>query len=214
MPDDIVRFEKDSVRGFLHQPATPSENGLVLTHGAGANCTSALLVAVANAFCGAGMCVLRFDLPFRVRRAFGPPHPSSAIEDRSGIRAALDAMRSLVSGPVFAGGHSYGGRQVTLLAAEVSNLCEGLLLLSYPLHPPDKPAHLRTAHFGSLRVPAYFVHGTNDPFGSPQEITAAVRLIPSRTGLTFVDRAGHDLSKGRFAIDKDVIGPFRDLCSE
>ena len=45
----------------------------MLTHGAGANSKSALLVAVAEAFADAGFTVLRCDLRFRQDRPFGPP---------------------------------------------------------------------------------------------------------------------------------------------
>jgi len=109
------------------------------------------------------------------------------------------------------GGHSYGGRQATLLAAEDPNACDGLLLLSYPLHPPKKPEQLRTAHFPSLDVPAFFIHGTVDPFGSPEELAAAVKLIPSRTQIAFIEGAGHDLKRGKFDFDSLMIEPFARL---
>lgn len=211
MPENVTRFENPPVRGFLHHPSAPRGVALALTHGAGGNCTAPLLIAVADAFCSAGFLVLRFDLPFRQRRPFGPPHPSTAAEDRAGIRAALDALRSIASDRIFAGGHSYGGRQATLLAAEDSNACHGLLLFSYPLHPPKKPEQLRTAHFPSLHVPALFIHGTADPFGSPEEITAAMKLIPSRTQLMFIEGAGHDLKRGKFDLDSLLIDPFATL---
>src|SRR5580704_15933004 len=61
------------VRGYLHTPKTPSGDGLVLTHGAGQDCESPLLIALAAAFCEAGITVLRCDLPFRQVRPSGPP---------------------------------------------------------------------------------------------------------------------------------------------
>jgi uncharacterized protein len=211
VPGDIVKFESADVRGFLHRPGEPAGPGLALTHGAGANCASPLLVAVANALCAAGFFVLRFDLPFRQRRPFGPPHPSTAAADRASVRAALHVMRGLTTGAVFAGGHSYGGRQATLLAAEDRNACDGLLLLSYPLHPPGRPAQLRTAHFPSLYVPALFLHGAADPFGTIEEMTAALALIPSRTRLVPLERAGHDLARGKFDMQSLIIEPFAEL---
>jgi uncharacterized protein len=210
MPGDIVKFETADVRGFLHIPGEPCP-GLVLTHGAGANCATPLLVAVANAFCAAGLFVLRFDLPFRQRRPFGPPHPSTAAADREGVRAALHVMRDHATGAVFAGGHSYGGRQATLLAAEDPNVCVGLLLLSYPLHPPGKPAQLRTAHFPSLAVPVLFLHGAADSFGTIDEMTDALALIPSRTKLVPLERAGHDLARGKFDMQSLIVEPFAEL---
>jgi hypothetical protein len=80
-------------------------------------------------------------------------------------------------------------------AAERPGLADALLLLSYPLHPPGKPAQLRTAYFPELQVPALFVHGTRDPFGSPEELQAAIPAIPARTDLLLVESAAHDLRK-------------------
>src|SRR5579871_6160540 len=132
------------VKGFLHLPETENGNALVLTHGAGANSQANLLVSVANAFADAGFFVLRCDLPFRQTRPFGPPFPTGAAKDREGLRQAVSVVRKKAAGKVFLGGHSYGGRQATMLVAENPSLVDGLLLLSYPLHPPKKPMELRT----------------------------------------------------------------------
>jgi len=102
-------------------------------------------------------------------------------------------MRGRVPGNVFLGGHSYGGRQATMLAAEGPDLAAGLLLLSYPLHPPKRPADLRTAHFAQLATPALFIHGTRDPFGSIEEMRAALELIAGPHELVAIEGAGHDL---------------------
>src|SRR5436305_1072224 len=131
-----------AVRGFLHRPAEPSGDGLVLTHGAGGNCNAPLLVALGEKFADAGWTVLRCDLPFRQLRPTGPPRGNGS-EDRDGLRRAVEALRKLVPGRVFLGGQSYGGRQASMLAAAEPGLADGLLLLSYPLHPPGKPAQLR-----------------------------------------------------------------------
>lgn len=207
----VESFENGLVRGFLHLPIETGGDALVLTHGAGANCQSPLLVAVANAFCSAGFWVLRFDLPFRQRRAFGPPHPANATEDRACIEAAIACMRSVTPGRIFAGGHSYGGRQTSIAAAENPARCDALLLLSYPLHPPNKPAQLRTAHFAAIRTPALFVHGTTDPFGSPDEIRDSIAQIPSPTELVLVDDAGHDLKRGKFDVNGLIVARFGAL---
>ena len=143
------------------------------------------------------MLVLRCDLPYRQSSPHGPPKPGSAERDREGLRNAVLAMRDLAHGRVFLGGHSYGGRQSSMLVASVPDLVEGLLLLSYPLHPPRKPQQLRTQHFPQLRTPALFVQGTRDPFGLEEELTEAVRLIPARTSLLFLAGAGHDLKVGK-----------------
>jgi hypothetical protein len=186
------------VRGFIHRPESANGNGIVLTHGAGANCQTSLLTALAEAFAMAGLTVLRVDLPFRQARAFGPPRPGDAARDRDGLKNAAKALRKQIPGRVFLGGHSYGGRQDTILAASGLELVDGLLLLSYPLHPPGKPAQLRTQHLPDLKTPSMFVHGTRDPFGSIEEMESALKLIPAKHLLIPVEGAGHDLGfKGK-----------------
>jgi uncharacterized protein len=182
-----------TVRGFLHESSQPNGDALVLTHGAGANCQSKLLIALAGAFADAGYTVLRCDLPFRQLRPHGPPFPALAARDREGLRRAVEVLRSKTSGRIFLGGHSYGGRQSSMLVAEQPELVAGLLLLSYPLHPPRKPAQLRTEHFPQLRTPALFVHGGRDPFGSHDEMKTTLALIPARKTLLEIEGAGHEL---------------------
>jgi hypothetical protein len=194
----IQVFVDDSVSGLIHRPERDSGGGLVLTHGAGSNSNAPLLIALANEFADAGFTVLRFDLPFRQLRKFGPPRPGDAARDREGLGNAVAAARKLGCERVFLGGHSYGGRQATMLCAEQRDLASGLLLLSYPLHPPGKPAQLRVQHFPQLQVPALFVQGTRDPFGSIDEMEMALKMIPAGTELLKVDGAGHDLGfKGK-----------------
>jgi predicted alpha/beta-hydrolase family hydrolase len=174
--------------------------GLVLTHGAGTNCESPLLVAVAEAFRSAGYQAMRIDMAFRQRRPFGPPSPATAPQDRESLREAVARMRELVDGPVVLGGHSYGGRQATMLAAEAPEVADALLLLSYPLHPPNRPDKPRTSHFPALRTPSLFVHGAKDPFGTIEEMRAALETIPAAKELVTLDGLGHDLARGHFDI--------------
>jgi predicted alpha/beta-hydrolase family hydrolase len=195
----VSPFQAHGIRGFLHVPASQLRQALVLTHGAGGNCDAPVLVEAANAFCAVGLHVLRFDLPFRQRRPTGPPPRGSAVEDRGALRSAVAEMRDMVSaGRIVLGGHSYGGRQASMLAAAEPAVADMLLLFSYPLHPPKKPAQTRTEHFPDLRIPAVFVHGTNDGFGTVEELRAAVASIPAPTTVLPVDGAGHDLKRGRF----------------
>ena len=206
--NEVTEYAAGRVHGFLHRPSHPTGEGLVLTHGAGGNSRAPLLVAIAEAFAEAGIFVLRFDLPFRQRRPHGPPSPATAADDRTGIREAAAELRTLAPGRIFLGGHSYGGRQTTMLAAEEPQIADALLLFSYPLHPPNQPAKLRTAHFPQLRTPAMFVHGSKDGFGSPQEMQEALALIPAPTSLAILTSAGHDLSRGKFDLKSMVVEPF------
>jgi predicted alpha/beta-hydrolase family hydrolase len=186
----LERLEKPGIRGWLHQPAKVKA-AMLLSHGAGGDGQAPLMVAVAKAFCDAGYLVLRWDLPFRQAGPRSAPG-GSGQRDRDGIRNAAELMRQQAQGvPLYLAGQSYGGRQSSMVAAEDSSLADGLLLLSYPLHPPGKPAQLRTDHFGSLRTPALFVHGTRDPFGTFDEMREAIKLIPVAARLQVVEGAGH-----------------------
>ena len=149
------------------------------------------------------MTVVRCDLPYRQASRTAPPRPAGAARDREGLREAVASMRASVSGRVFLGGHSYGGRQASILAASEPGLAAMLLLLSYPLHPPRRPAELRTVHWPNLKTPTFFAHGSRDPFGTREEIEAARRLIPAPTELVTFERAGHDLFRtpGRAGTD-------------
>jgi uncharacterized protein len=201
------------VRGFLHRPANPNGEGLVLTHGAGSNCQAPLLIALAESFAGAGYIVLRCDLPYRQDRSFGPPGPGEAKRDRSGLKNAITAIKPMTAGRIFLGGHSYGGRQASMLCAEQPDEAAGLLLLSYPLHPPRKPEQLRTQHFFTLRTPAFFAQGTRDPFGSIAEMEQALKLIPAKTKIFPIEGAGHDLGfkgkAGRDGLPATVLKEFK-----
>ena len=203
-------FEARGVRGILHQPQTATGHALALTHGAGSNCQAPLLVRLAHAFEDAGYLVLRYDLPFRQERPKGPPFSAAAARDREGIRGAVDCLRKIARGRIYAGGHSYGGRQSATLAASEPELASALLLLSYPLHPPKKPDQKRTSFFADVRVPALFVHGTQDPFGSLEELRDAMALIPARTDLLPVEGAGHDLRRAA-DLALDVIARLESL---
>lgn len=216
----ILPFEDASagvapVRGYIHVPQKPSGDGLVLTHGAGSNCNAPLLISVAGALCKSGLTVLRCDLPFRQLRPHGPPR-GDAERDQEGLRRSIEVLRAQpnAGGRVFLGGHSYGGRQGTMLVASEPGLADALLLLSYPLHPPKSPKQLRTAHFRELRTPAFFVHGTRDGFGAIDEMKAALGLIPARTELLPVESAGHELltARNRDALPKEIASAFACFC--
>jgi len=193
--DDAV---DPKVHGFVHLPDNPNGDGFVLTHGAGSSAAAPLLVALAEMLSANGFTVLRCDLPYRQFKSFGPPGPGDGARDRAGLKNALAALKKMAPGRLFLGGHSYGGRQSSMLCAEDPALASALLLLSYPLHPPRKPEQQRTQHLPDLRTPTLFVQGTRDPFGSIAEMERALKMIPATTKLMVVEGVGHDLGfKGK-----------------
>jgi len=195
-------YDTEGIQGILHRPEQPNGHGIVLTHGAGSNFQAPLLQRLARAYEEKGYTVLRYDLPFRRLRPHGSPVPAQSARDREGVRQAATAMRARVTGTVVAGGHSYGGRQTAMAAAEDPELARSLVLFSYPLHPPNQPEKLRTTFFGDLRTPALFVHGTKDPFGTIDELKSHLPLIPAPTHVIEVPGAGHDLKRAPDLIEE------------
>ena len=119
-----LSFGLPAVRGFLHRPAVESRRAVVLTHGAGGNSGGPLLVALATTFADRGLTALRCDLPYRQARPTGPPSPSRAARDREGLKHAVLAMRRMASDNVVLAGHSYGGRQASMLSAAEPDLAD------------------------------------------------------------------------------------------
>ena len=139
----------DDIAGVAHAPAGTPAGVVVLTHGAGGSRESPLLIRICDEWAQSGWLAVRYNLPYRRRHPKGPPSGSAAA-DRAGVLEAIEVVRGVAGGPVIAGGHSYGGRQTSMVVAEHPGLVDVLTLFSYPLHPPGKPDRLRTEHFAAV----------------------------------------------------------------
>lgn len=184
-------MDLEAIAGVAHEPSGTPKGTVLLTHGAGSNRDAPLLVRLCDEWARHGWLAIRYDLPYRRRRPKGPPS-NSAASDQQGITEAIELAHNLTDGPVIAGGHSYGGRMTSMVAAAGADLAL-LALSSYPLHPPGKPERARTEHLPQIAVPTVFTHGTADPFGTIAELTAAAALIPAPTELVEITGARHDL---------------------
>jgi uncharacterized protein len=191
------------IDGVAHRPDGLPHGVVMLTHGAGGSRDSPLLTAICDEWARCGWLAVRYNLPYRRRRPKGPPAGSSTA-DLEGVAEAIAAADSLSTGPVIAGGHSYGGRLTSMAVAANPATLAALTLFSYPLHPPGKPDRLRTEHFPAITVPTVFTHGSSDPFGSLAELRAAIALIPAPTALVEITGARHDLAVPRRAKVLDV----------
>jgi hypothetical protein len=162
--------------------------GLLLAPGAGADRDQPALVAIDAAATAAGVVVVRMDFPYR-RAGRKAPDRTPVL-----MRAVVDEAAELTVrvDRLVLGGRSMGGRMCSMAVADGLGAA-GLVLISYPLHPPGRPDRLRTEHLPRLRVPCLFVSGTRDAFGSPEELEAATQVIPGPVTLRWIDGKDHGL---------------------
>ena len=176
--------------------------GLFLTPGAGSSRDHPSLVALERAL--APMPVERHDFPYRRAGKKAPDRAPKAIADLVEAVPAFAARVGIDPGSVVLGGRSFGGRMCSMAVAD-GLPAAGLVLLSYPLHPPGRPANLRIEHLPQLEVPCLFLSGTRDPFGSPDEIEAHTAVIPGPVTHVWIDGAGHDLKRADDRIVSEVL---------
>lgn len=160
---------------------------LLLTPGAGADREHHTLRALDD---GLRIPVRRIDFPYRIAGKRAPDRAPVAVEHVRVEAAAFVAERRMRARRLVLGGRSYGGRMCSMAVADELPAA-GLILLSYPLHPPGKPEVLRIGHFPRLDVPCLFVSGRKDPFGSPDELEREVAAIPGPVEVAWID-GGHD----------------------
>ncbi len=164
--------------------------GLLLAPGAGADRDQATLVALDRAATAAGLVVARMDFPYRRAGRRAPDRAPVLVEAVREEAAALAARCDRL----VLGGRSMGGRMCSVAVAEgLVPAAAGLVLISYPLHPPGRPDRLRTGHFPALPVPCLFVSGTRDAFGTPAELEAAAAAIPGPVTHRWVEGRDHSL---------------------
>ena len=178
---------------------------LLLYPGAGSDSTHSSLRAIER-WVSPHPCV-RADFPYRKE---GRKAPDRAPKLMAAVRDEIAALPH--DEPLVLGGRSMGGRMCSMIAAGVDeqppppNLV-GLVLISYPLHPPGKPDSLRVEHLPDIAVPTLFVSGTNDTFGTPDEIRTWTATMPRKAKVQhlFVDRKGHDLKGADHTIAGAVV---------
>ena len=164
---------------------------LLLTPGAGGDRDHHTLVAIEEAV--APLPVDRLDFPYRREGRKAPDRAPKLVAAVVEALGELTRRTGVAPERVVLGGRSMGGRICSMAVAE-GLASKGLVLISYPLHPPGKPERLRVEHFPRLNLPCLFISGTRDPFGTPEELTASVEAIPGPVTIEWVEGARHDLA--------------------
>jgi predicted alpha/beta-hydrolase family hydrolase len=166
-------------------------SGVLLAPGAGSDRDHHTLVALERGL--APMHVERIDFPYRKAGRKAPDRAPKLVEAVRNETEQLAAHLGCQSADLVIGGRSMGGRMCSMAVSD-GLPAAGLVLISYPLHPPGKPEALRTDHFPVVTVPVLFVHGTRDPFGSPEELALASHAIAGPVSHIWVEGGRHDLA--------------------
>lgn len=161
---------------------------LLLAPGAGADRDHHTLCAVADAV--VPLPVERMDFPARKAGRKGVDRAPVAIAAVMAEADALCATARIRADRLVLGGRSFGGRMCSMAVAQ-GRPAAGLVLLSYPLHPPGRPEVLRVDHFAEITVPCLFISGDRDPFATPAELEREVRAIGAPVEMVIVSGA-HD----------------------
>jgi uncharacterized protein len=177
---------------------------LLLTPGAGSDRTHSCLVAVETAV--SPLPTERVDFPYRKAGRRAPDRAPVLLEAVRAEAEALVKKAKTKPAAVVLGGRSMGGRMCSMAVAD-GLPARALVLISYPLHPPGKPDTLRTAHLPAITVPCLFIHGTRDPFGTPDELTNATNLIAGAVTHVWIEGGRHDL-KGSDAVVAEAVAKF------
>ncbi len=169
-------------------PERTAAGALLLTPGAGADRDNRILRSLADAV--APLPCHRVDFPYRLAGRRMPDPAPIAIAHLKAAAALLADEAGVSAGRLVLGGRSYGGRMCSLAVAD-GLPAAGLVLLSYPLHPPGRPDRLRVDHFPRLDLPVLFISGAKDPFGTPAEFDHWVAQIPGPVTQVWLS-GGHD----------------------
>ncbi len=171
---------------------TPEERpgALLLTPGAGSDRNHPSLIAIEAAV--APMPVARVDFPYRRAGRKAPDRAPRLVACVVEEATALAARARLLPERVVLGGRSMGGRMCSMAVAE-GLPTGGLVLISYPLHPPGRPERMRTEHFPAIEVPCLFMSGTRDAFATPEELEAATAQVAGAVTHVWIEGRGHGL---------------------
>jgi uncharacterized protein len=182
-------------RWFVHSPAGPGRLErvlLVLWHGAGGDIDEKTITATVRAFAESGGTAVRARFPYRFEGRKMPDRMPALVqaarETIAEVRRELGAERHRL----FLGGRSMGGRVASMLAAE-GDAVDGLVFLSYPLHPEGQKQKLRSAHLPSIRCPMLFVGGDRDALCDLELLRPIVETLKDRAKLALHTGADHSL---------------------
>lgn len=200
----LVHRSKKRVSSILQVPSQ-ADALVVLGHGAGAGMTHPNLANIAAALHANQIATFRYQFPFIER---GGGRDSKDVTLSTIVSAVEQAGSMQPELPIYAGGHSFGGRMTSLAASELLiPSARGLVLFAFPLHPPGKPSVDRAAHLVKIEIPMLFLAGTRDKLFSAELFTPVLKKLGSSATLHYLDTADHSYKslKRTRESDEDVF---------
>lgn len=173
----VIDVDTPQGPGRVHIFGTGGRATIVLGHGAGGGIGAPDLQLLALELPGDGFTVCLVEQPWRVagkKIAGRPPTLDAAwLPIIAAVRRRSPVGTAGSSGSLIVGGRSAGARVACRTAQTVA--ADGVLALSFPLHPPGRP---ETSRAGELRTPlahgirVRVIQGSTDPWGTPVEVAA------------------------------------------
>jgi predicted alpha/beta-hydrolase family hydrolase len=184
--------------------------GAVFFPGAGSSSTHSSLVALCDEL--SPLPVALCDFPYRrAGKRFPDKAPVLVDSVREQVRD-FAATLGVETSSLVIGGRSMGGRMCSMAVTDPQDPLDvaGVVLISYPLHPPGKPEKRRTEHLPLLTTPTLCVSGTKDNFGTPAELKEAFAATQTIVTWHWIENGRHELARR----DSEVAVVIREWIDE
>ena len=213
----IAHESKGEVSAHLMVPRG-AKAVVVLGHGAGAGMYHANMQNIAEQLAERKIGTFRYQFPFMER---GGGRDSEKVSLATVCNAIRETKKRVRKKPIFAGGHSFGGRMTSLAAAadDFPDVVSGLIFFAFPLHAPNKPSDHRVAHLPDITLPMLFLTGTRDALNSLDLFEPVIKKLKRKkkpVTLHLLDTANHGyriLKKSRES-EEDIFEEMGRVASE
>lgn len=199
MPERFpVDVDRERVTAVAYAASEPLALTLLFGHGTSGDQDAAVIVDLATRLASRGVLAVTYNFPFAEdgRRA---PDRIEVLE-RCTRAAVVAAGQCRPKNHLFLGGRSLSAHvasRVAAASAEELHDAEGLVLVSYPLHPVGARDEAHAGHLRDINIPMLFVQGSLDAFGTPEEIRPYLHEAPAGTEVYAIEGGDHSLAASR-----------------
>lgn len=161
-----------TLEGHLHAPAQPNGVIVVFGSGRGYHMDLPLLVRSAEALQNRGVTALRFNWAYFTAKGKHAPDLSTELQDLDAALAYAAKLPGVKH--VILAGKSLGSIAAFMRATARSDDLAGLILLTFPVHPPDKPTEIfkDNEKLYGWKKPLMIVCGDADPYSAVKPLYA------------------------------------------